>query len=678
MDLSATMKFPSKWIVVDFETRSACDLKRAGSWRYSEHLSTEVLCLAWEKSDGHSGVWLPCQPYPFTGDEDAFFVAHNTGFEKAIWRHIMVPVFGWPDVSNGRWHDTMATCAMRSIPQELDAAARVLSLRHQKDLDGKKLTLGLSKIGKEGFFPHVSIDILQRVGEYCLADSRSEAALYQRLGPLPHSEWLAWQLDQRINERGVAVDLDFVVAARRVAADAMWPFEAEFAEITGGLKGGQRDRFLDWLFINGLNIPNLTKETLAPIMEQIEDDDDNLPGPVPDRLLDVAEPVARALALRSLAQHSSLKKLDRLVDCVGSDGRVHGCLNYHAASPGRWGGRLFQPQNFPRGTIDKRTFSPDVIRAAIKTGDHEHVRRIIGEPVETVVSSLRYALVPGRGRVFLSGDYAGIQARTVLALAGQHDKTDLMANGADIYLDMASQIYRRTVGKHETEERQTGKNSVLGLGFQMGSSKFQWKYARKHPIEFCEHVVHTYRHEWAPNVRWMWYGFQDAAIATVRTRRPHESHNVEFRMQDDCLTVRVPTGGVIWYPYPHVEPRKFAYAGMTGMIRETDKEKEHYVVEVSGERNGHWCTDYVLFGGRLTQNVVTRIEVDMIVKAGILCEKNGFPIVLTVHDELIAEPLEQDADEKAFKQIMLDVDQAVNKIGIPVNVETWAGNCYRK
>ena len=323
--------------------------------------------------------------------------------------------------------------------------------------------------------------------------------------------------------------------------------------------------------------------------------------------------------------------------------------------------------------IGGRKPDPDTIVQAILTGDHNHVRTVIGEPIEVVVSSLRHALVPARGRTFLSGDYAGIQARTVLALAGQHDKTALMASGADVYCDMATQIYKHPVtAKEHPEKRQTGKNSVLGLGFQMGAPKFQWKYAQEQPLEFCQHVVRTYRKEWAPRVPYLWYGLQNAAVRTVWDGSPHDSHGVVYRMVDGWLTATVQTGGVIWYPNPRTvrTPKPWA-------VEEWDDPYQD-AITVSGEKNGHWQNDIHIFGGMLTQNVVTRIEVDMINRAGILCEQNGMPIVLTVHDELIAEPLQQDADEEAFKQIMLDVHQSVRDISIPVNVETWSGDRYRK
>ncbi len=138
-----------------------------------------------------------------------------------------------------------------------------------------------------------------------------------------------------------------------------------------------------------------------------------------------------------------------------------------------------------------------------------------------------------------------------------------MASGADVYCDMATDIYKHPVtAKEHPEKRQTGKNSVLGLGFQMGPAKFQWKYAQNMPLDgtetndpneiTCREVVRVYRKEWAPRVPYLWYGLQGASLKTVQTGSPHESYGVVYRMVDGWLTATVPTGGVIWYYNPRV------------------------------------------------------------------------------------------------------------------------------
>jgi DNA polymerase len=102
------------WVVPDFETVSCCDLKKSGAWRYWEDPTTEIICLAFKIMPAEEVVlWYPGDPIPpriaaLMADEKVPFIAHNADFEKAGWRHRMVPEYGWPDIPNRRWHDTAA------------------------------------------------------------------------------------------------------------------------------------------------------------------------------------------------------------------------------------------------------------------------------------------------------------------------------------------------------------------------------------------------------------------------------------------------------------------------------------------------------------------------------------------------------------------------------------------
>lgn len=662
-----------KWVVGDFETASTCDLKKAGAWRYAQDPTTEILCFSFG-DDAGCLTWTPFMgpDDPVTialhkrvDDPEIVFIAFNVGFEKAIWREIMVKVYGWPNIPNSRWHDVQAVCAMKVIPLDLDRAIQVLRLPHAKDKEGSKFTISLSKPNKAGYYDRSGKSI-QRVVEYCERDILGEVGLHQRVGWLPARERSVWLLNQRVNERGIRLDMAFVAKAQEVVDRASAPLEAEFLELTGGIKMTQVAKFRDWCGENGYRVPDLQKETLAKILQKDIDGDFEDEMDDPGRYTgSVPANVHRALSIRQLIGSASIKKLARMQQCVCEDGRVRGSLQYHGTGPGRSAGRLLQPHNFPRGTVNHDV---QEVVDAIMTGDPEYVEMIYGVgAVEVVLSSLRHAIIADKGRVLVAGDYAGIQARTVLGLAGQHDKTAIMAAGKDIYIDMAEQIYKCKVTKADTEKRQTGKNSVLGLGFQMGAPKFFDKYGEGQTIEFIEEVVRVYRQEWAPMVPKLWYALQEAAVEAVWTKRPHSAYGVEYRLEDGWLTARLPSGRKMWYfnpmpirkamPWDHTDVRKaFTYQAMKmGQLRTIDA-----------------------FGGQLTENVVMGIERDIMTHGMILCEKNGFPICLEVHDEIVSEPLIADADEKAFQQIMEDVPSWVREIQIPVKVETWAGLRYRK
>lgn len=667
------------WVVPDFETLSACDLKTAGADRYAEHPTTEVLCLVVEFPDGHRVQWRPGEPIDWEiqaalDDPDCAWVAHNARFEKAIWRVHMGPKHGWPVLPSGRWHCTMAAGSQKQLPQQLDMVARLLELEQQKDLEGSRLVKKLSKeYNATGVRPVITREISDRIVTYCGQDTVTQRKLHERIGWLPAGERRVYLLDQEINDRGIAVDVPLVKAMRRIVDGASIPLAAEFKELTGGLNFTQGAKVMSWCMDRGVMLPNFQKETLAAALgtdvddgfEWVEHEKLGIP-PLP-------KDVRRALHIRQLIGSASVKKLAAMEACVMDDGRARGLLNYHRAGPGRWAGQLIQPQNFPRGTLKEDGEAPDIepLIDALMTGDHEYIGAVYGPAVEVVVSTLRHALIAGVGREFIAGDYAGIEARVVLALAGQHDKCALLASGVDVYCDMASDIYKRPIDKkRDPQERQIGKNSVLGLGFQMGRDKFHDRYCPEQPLDFAQEVVNTYRTSWAPMVPELWHALEVAALDTVWTGRPHEAYGCLFRMQDAWLTIRLPSDRELWY-YNAKPGRKH----MMWSTPENPDVRRSWTYQAL--KNGRVCT-IDGYGGLVTENVVQGLARDILVHAMFTARRERLPIVLTVHDELVVEPIRGQLSEKAFDQMLCDVPEWCRQLKVPIATETWSGGRYKK
>ena len=662
-----------RWVVLDFESASAVDIKKAGAWRYAEDPTTEILCASVSDENGAKSLWSRYNSgagddwfRALAADPDVTFVAHNAGFEKAIWRNIMVPEYGFPNIPNTRWHDTMAVAAMRVLPQELEHGAQVLGLGEQKDMEGSRLTRSLSKPRKDGSYDR-SEATLARVAEYCGQDVSTEVAMHKRLGWLPPGERSVWLLDQRINERGVRLDLEFIRAAQKIVDDASAPLLLEFRELTG-VNVTQGEKFKSWLGSLGVSVGSLDKEHVAALLggdidgTELEDD----PGAYHYELSDS---VRRALTIRSLIGSASVKKLARMEACVCADGRARGLLQYHGAGPGRWAGRLLQPQNFPRGTLkeDDEPTPVETVVEAIMSGDKDYVDLILGPPVEAVVSGLRHAIIADSNRSLVVGDYATIELRVNLALAGQQDKIDLIASGQNPYLDMGQTIYKRPIKKTEKVEYTSSKGAVLGLGFQMGAPKFQLRYAKDQPDEFCKEVVRVFRKEWAPLVPSNWYDLDAAAIEAVHRKQPCEAHGVLYQLEDGWLTARLPSGRKLWYFNPRPIRKAMPW----------DETDIRLAFTYQAMKTGQWKT-IDAFGGLLTENVVQALARDLMVDAMFKCEKNGLPVVLTVHDEIVTEPLVADADANTLEQIMQDRPDWAKAMNIPVKAECWAGDRYRK
>ena len=73
------------------------------------------------------------------------------------------------------------------------------------------------------------------------------------------------------------------------------------------------------------------------------------------------------------------------------------------ATTGRWAGRLVQPQNFPRPTLQ---CDPYELADDIRGGDVEMIRALHGDPLEAVACALRQMFVAERDHLLVVRDYA--------------------------------------------------------------------------------------------------------------------------------------------------------------------------------------------------------------------------------------------------------------------------------
>ena len=178
----------TRYVDLDFETASSADLKMVGADVYAEDPTTEILCLVYDDDYGEH-VWFPGRPIEhlmvLATDQDIMFVAHNAAFEQAIWRYIMVPDFGFPPIPVERWEDTMAVAAWMSLPLKLETLLKFLHLPIQKDMEGNRLTLSMSRLDKKTqMYPPCDPSTRERIIEYCKVDVRAEKLVRQTLGLL--------------------------------------------------------------------------------------------------------------------------------------------------------------------------------------------------------------------------------------------------------------------------------------------------------------------------------------------------------------------------------------------------------------------------------------------------------------------------------------------------------------
>ena len=667
IETPATTLAPALVVFCDFETRNTggCDLSKAGAWRYAADEATEILCFGY-RTGGMDYSWAPTSPSrdplaALAADPDAMFACFG-GFEAAVWARIMVERHAFPPIATRRWIDLRAACCCLALPRSLDKALTALGLSVKKDKEGQRLVRSLSRPNrKTGVHPELTPEIVGRVVEYNHIDILALEAMHkQGLGRLSAAEQAVWELDQRINARGIVIDVDFVEAAKRIADQAMGEAIEEFGRLTGGLSPHQVQKIRAWLRGRKWALPNLDSDAVSDALE-----------------LDLPDDVRRVLEIRQIAAATSLKKLDAMLACVGADGRARGLLQYHGASTGRWSGQLIQPQNLPRPTLEEDV-DPEELSAAIKTGDPDALRRW-GKPSDVLVSGLRHALTAADGAMFGSGDFSAIECCVLLALAGQQDKCKLIAQGVDVYRDMASTIYgldraalmaipEDDLSPEQAEQRRIGKNGILSSGYGIGAEGFYRRFCRhvEGGRELAARIVAVYRHQWAPLVPRLWRDLeQSARRAMLQPGKPVTAqcgvvYQLATRVGLPCLTCALPNGKLLHY--------------FNARIDGDDKwGRPRWVC--NAYKQGQW-REVAPYGGQLTENVVSALSRELLVHAMFALEAAGLPIVFTVHDEIVVE--HPDITKEIMQRIMSVRPPWAEKLNVPVKAKAWIGKRYRK
>lgn len=660
-------------VSLDFETRSALNLGRCGVYRYAEDLSTDIICMAYSIDGGVVQGWMRNEPFPTdlraALDAQAEMHAWNAQFERVMWR-VMQGWYDAPYVPLGRWHCSAAAAAAMALPRSLGEAARTLGVTEQKDDAGHRLMLKMCAPRRDRqkniIYPlewRESPDDIARLLDYCKQDVRTEMAVAKHVRALPPSERETYLLDQRINDRGLRLDMPLVRAAQRVVTQGLDEANREISLISQGKIPGVTKvaAMKDYLADQGIAVPSLKKNVVAEM----------LAGQLPS--------TARAiLELRADAGRTSVKKLDAMEACVCEDGKARGLLLYHGANTGRWSGKLIQPQNFARPDVkDIESYIPDML-----TADALERISLLAPPLAVVSSMLRSMIIPSPDCRFLSGDYSAIEARIVNWLAGQDDVLDLFRQydagdkTKDAYVVTAMRLFKLPFEKiRKFPERQTGKFSELGCGFGMGAdtavTQAKDQYGLILTLEDAQDIIADYR-ERHPAVVALWKELHSAAFrALANPGVPVEAANGKLRLMKSgsYLWMMLPSGRLLCYAHPRIVDQEMKWST-------PEKPDIRPAIVARGMGKSKQWVPITLYGGLLTENAVQAIARDIMCDAMKRLDREQYQPVLSVHDEVLADTPLTVGSLPEFTALMQQVpDWAA---GLPVAVESWEGMRYHK
>lgn len=677
---------------LDYETRSRVNLRVAGPWVYGEDWSTQVWVACFARGDGPVEVWHPGDPVPDTIFQAAWdgvpFVAHNVGFERAITATIMGPRYGWPILPIERWICTAAMAAAQALPRDLEGVGKLLGCQEQKDMEGHSLMKTMmkpSKITKNSdpwrcqdpncvHIDHGDVTVHYRAGPeriargtiYCAQDVLTERGVCKKLLPLSAKERRVWILDQKMNERGVMVDRPMVTKALNIVTKSMGEINSAMQDITGGLLATQVQKLRWWMTFEGLTTADLRKDTIIDLLKEAN--------------LDAH--VRRALELRQEAAKTSTSKLKAYAARTCADDRMRDNTMYHGAATGRWAGRGAQLQNLPsRFVITKEQINLALNWIARDcTGDD--IRMWMGSPLEIISASLKGMIVAPPGKELMASDYNAIEARGTAWLAGAKALLGVFHRGEDPYLYQAAQTYHMDLSKMSKEthpmERAFGKKQILSLGYQMGPDKFvEDCFKERIPItlEKAREAVASYR-EGNPEIPELWYELENGAKEAVRN--PEKivwcaAGHIAFLRTGTWLYLRLPSGRRLSYARPRIEQVDCPWKDET-----TGLPAKRWSVTYWGKNSvTHQWTRQIGYGGRWTENAVQGLSACLLREAMLRLDDAGYDMILSVHDEPVAEIDEGFGSVAEFERIMCSSEPWA--AGMPVSADGgWRGKRFRK
>jgi DNA polymerase len=712
---------------MDFETYSEADLPQVGAAVYAEDPTTEVLCLAYDLKDNLGPrLWVPGCPSP----QELFnhiaagglIEAHNSSFEYWIWQKVCHDRLGWPELPLEQLRDSMAKAQLFSLPASLAKAGPAVGAQILKDSQGKRLINKFSKPRKPTKAdPKLRLTPLedpedgQLLYNYCITDIQTEADLSSRVPDLSPIELELWLEDQRINRRGVAIDTEALKGCINIIEQAEAKYNAELEQLTQGAvcKATEVPSIKNYLAARGLKVSGLDKEKVEKLLNRYEEVyallQDGVPIPPALRIYQDTPDCKRVLEIRAALGATSVQKVYAMDRMLAKDNRLHNMFMYSGAShTGRWAGRGPQPHNLPNSgprvkkctpvlggcgehyglghevcpwcgvpdtnniEVDWSIEAAESALVAICTGSLAVLEYYYGDALAAISGSLRALFIAGPGMDLLCSDYSAIEAVVLAALAGEEWRLEVFRSHGLIYEASAAKItgvpfqefidHKAEHGEHHPLRKKIGKVAELASGYQGSVGAWKAFGADKYfnEDEDILKAVKKWREE-SPNIVSFWYAVEDAAKQAISyPGQLYEVRGISFQVSNNILCVRLLSGRYLYYHSPLLYSGEYGRQSITYM----------------GAHKGGWVR-LDTYGGKLVENIVQATARDLLAHSLVGLSKAGYPAVLHVHDEIVAEVPEGSGSIEELENIMANTPPWAQ--GWPVKAAGgWRGKRYRK
>ena len=626
---------------VDFETRSACDLTVAGVYNYAQDASTEVLCMSYAFDDGEVQTWVPGKEFPAeVRNHKGQIRAHNAAFERLIFWYVLQVNF---DLE--QFYCTATQARANCAPGSLEDVGRFASVSMKKDHRGAHLV-------RQCCIPPYNTELIPELIQYCEQDVRAMRAVSKGMRDLSADELLDYHVNERINDRGVLVDVDLCKAAVKYAQDELVEIENIVAEVT-------KDE------ITSVRSPKMRQWVLERVGERakkvmFKDGKYSIDKSVRANLLAMEDPdevppdVAEVIQCADDLWASSVAKFNRLAQLADEeDGRVRGAFVFAGGSAtGRASSYGAQVHNFTR----KCAKEPDPVRTAMVRG-HAIVPRFGKRVTDVLRGMLRPALIPAKGKHFVVADWSAIEARVTPWASMQpqsQEVLDVFRAGRDIYIREAAGIYKLPESQigPESDERQIGKVAILSLGFAGGVGAFA-AMGRNYGINLPESDARRIVDAWRRANPWAvayWQNLEEAYTRAMRNRGyEFKAGRVTYMFDGQHLWYSLPSGRILCYPFARLEAEGVTYAKASWKPAADAKE---------------WPRGR-LWKGLACENITQATANDLLRYA----LRQLDDVVLHVHDEIVIETSDPNASEN-LKRVMCTAPEWAKDLPLNAGVKT--------
>ena len=639
---------------MDIESFSDVDLIKCGVYAYADSPAFEILLFAYSFDGGETQIIDLAQGEKLPAEvEDAIFdvsvtkTAYNANFERTC----LSKYFG-RYIPPESWHCSAVQAAMLALPRSLEDVGRVLGLDEQKMKEGKELIRYFcipckptkANGGRTRNLPCHAPEKWELFKTYCKRDVDVEKSIRRKLHnfPIPESEMELYRLDQRINDRGVLVDMGLVeqaIACERLHKEVV---TKRAYELTGLENPNSVAQLKGWLGDKGMEAESLSKKAVADMIAETDGE------------------VEELLRLRLLMAKTSVKKYEAMERSVCSDGRVHGMLMFCGANrTSRWSGKIVQIQNLPKNYIPDLELARDLV----KQGRFEDIELLYDSTPNVLSELIRTAFIPKPGCRFVVADFSAIEARVLAWLSGEQWRLDVFTSHGKIYEASASSMFH--VPMEEITKgsplRQKGKLAELGLGFGGAAGALISMGALDMGLteEELPPLVAAWRKA-NPHITQFWWDVDAAAIKAVTEKQKTKVGKIIFEYKSGILFITLPSGRRLSYVKPRMAVNRFGRDSLT--YEGISENKKWSRIET--------------YGPKLVENIVQGTARDLLAEAMLRVEKKGYPIVMHCHDEIIAEVPEGTGSVDEMCEIMAVQPKWAE--GLPLRADGYSCSFYQK